>query len=329
MADNSQLPFLIRLVDDRSPVVRAKVARELVAFGPRLEQELDELGLSLSPEQKLLVDEIIGQAPLVDDEWLRRLWPSWLQQEDDTARLEEALDLLARWHRATESSAEGDSSGRGDSGGRGGDSNARTTSTPLAVLLDAMADDFLRSNRETTPQQLSAWLFTRAGRNLRGASPEGGYQPQHSNMAWVLQHKRGLPISLACVFILVGHRLGLDISGCNFPGHFLARARAESDANRGAGRLFDLGFNRRNPRDEEQRDLFFDCYNGGRLLSDEESAALLQAAPHAMTAKAPAVAIVARVLRNLIVAFEQNGALDHARLMVSLLSDLERSTEES
>lgn len=319
MADNSKLRFLIRLVDDKSPVVRAKIARELVAFGPRLEQQLDDLGVSLSPQQKALVDEIMGGAIVEDDEALRRLWPLWMQQQDEMARLEEALDLLARWQLASE---------------HDGAQTKRARNTPLAALLDEVADDFLRSGRETTPQELSAFLFGRAHRNLRGASADGLYHPQHSNMIYVLQQKRGLPISLACVFILVGHRLGLEISGCNFPGHFLARARchSESDApgNHSVGRAFDLGFNRRSKRDEASngRDLFFDCFNGGRLLSDEESAALLKAAPHAMSVAAPAVAIVARVLRNLIVAFEQTGSLDKARFMVALLSDLERLSDD-
>ena len=322
MADNSKLPFLIRLVDDKSPTVRAKVARELVAFGPRLEQELDGLGLSLSPEQKALVDEIMGQAPLWDDETLRRLWPAWMEQENDMARLEEALDLLARWQNAVQ-----------DESGEDEHQIESARNTPLAVLLDEVADDFLRSGRESTPQELSEWLFSRAGRDLRGATPDGAYHPQHSNLMYVIQKKRGIPISLACVFILVGHRLGLEIGGCNFPGHFLARAPSDSKSDSkdhgGTSRAFSAGFGRARAHRDESRDLFFDCFNGGRLLSDDESDALLKAAPHAMSTTAPAVAIVARVLRNLVVAFEQTGSPDKARLMISLLSDLERLAEEA
>lgn len=37
----------------------------------------------------------------------------------------------------------------------------------------------------------------------------------------VLERRRGLPILLSVVWILVGERLGLPIRGVNFPGHFL------------------------------------------------------------------------------------------------------------
>lgn len=37
----------------------------------------------------------------------------------------------------------------------------------------------------------------------------------------VLERRRGLPILLSVVWILVGERLGLPVRGVNFPGHFL------------------------------------------------------------------------------------------------------------
>ncbi len=45
--------------------------------------------------------------------------------------------------------------------------------------------------------------------------------------------------------MLVGKRVGLTIHGCNFPGHFMARAN------------------------DGQRDWIFDCFNGGRALRSE------------------------------------------------------------
>lgn len=293
MPDASLLPFLLRLVDDKSPVVRAKVARELAAFGPRLHRDIEELGLSLSREQQELIDEITGQAPIEDDDAFRAVWTSWLESNDEHARLEEALNMLAHWQMQ---------------------SQIETARAPsLASLLDELAADFKSSGRDISPQEMSVWLFSRAGRNLRGAAPDGVYNPQHSNLIYVIQERRGTPISLACVFILVGGRLGLEISGCNFPGHFLARARPASYDD-----LVSMH------GEEAGRDLIFDCFNGGRVLSPGESAALRKAEPQAMTVAAPAIAIVARVLRNLVVAFEQTGSLDKARFMISLLSDLER-----
>ena len=43
----------------------------------------------------------------------------------------------------------------------------------------------------------------------------------HSSVAWALAEKRGLPITLAILFIELARRLGFDSFGVNFPGHFL------------------------------------------------------------------------------------------------------------
>jgi hypothetical protein len=90
----------------------------------------------------------------------------------------------------------------------------------LSELLDDLADEYLRCDWPIEPETLSQWLFTDLGKNFHGASPEGLYNPRYSNLLEVIENGRGIPISLSSVFILVGHRLNLDVSGCNFPGHF-------------------------------------------------------------------------------------------------------------
>jgi regulator of sirC expression with transglutaminase-like and TPR domain len=283
MKDATQLPFLIRLIDDKSPRVREKVAAQLRALGPALETEIIHQAIPLSPEQRVLLDEI---AQLDADVVLRKQWISWLDSHADTEvdRLEAALSLLARWQAGDE------------------------YSLSLRELLDDVADEYLRSGWPLEPDSLAQWLFTDLGKNLHGASPESLYNPRYSNLLEVLENGRGIPISLASVFILVGHRVGLEIGGCNFPGHFLARARTEDAEGNG-------------------HDLFFDCFGGGRILEEHEVAALYKAAPGAMSQSAPALAMVARVLRNLVMAYEQTGSIDKVRLMLELLGELEQAAE--
>ncbi len=45
----------------------------------------------------------------------------------------------------------------------------------------------------------------------------------NSNLSWVLEHRRGIPISLAVVLIRVARDAGKVAAGINFPGHFLVR----------------------------------------------------------------------------------------------------------
>jgi regulator of sirC expression with transglutaminase-like and TPR domain len=49
------------------------------------------------------------------------------------------------------------------------------------------------------------------------------YNPCNSYLNMVLDHKRGIPITLSIIYLAVGRRLGLALDGVSFPGHFLVR----------------------------------------------------------------------------------------------------------
>jgi regulator of sirC expression with transglutaminase-like and TPR domain len=165
------------------------------------------------------------------------------------------------------------------------------------ILLDELAVGFgdFQLNEPDKEQSeaaaLARYLFEYKG--LRGSDTDDFYNPLNSNLVHTLETGRGLPITLACVFILVGRRVGLDIGGCPFPGHFLAR--------------------------DEQGEQVFDPFNGGRILSPREIGALIKAAPHEMTSSASAREIVGRVLRNLSVAYHQSGDSEKSGAMLSML----------
>ena len=55
------------------------------------------------------------------------------------------------------------------------------------------------------------------------------YVAVNSYLPVVLDTKRGLPISLALVYKVVGELAGLSVEGINAPGHFLARVRCQKD----------------------------------------------------------------------------------------------------
>jgi len=56
------------------------------------------------------------------------------------------------------------------------------------------------------------------------------YNPDNSYLNRVLETRRGIPISLALVYIGVAEALGLNIEGIGFPGHFLLKLSfAEGD----------------------------------------------------------------------------------------------------
>ena len=266
----TDLPFLLRLLDDPSPVVAAKVAARLRALGPGVWSEIEGRQLPLSGRQRLALQTLALDVPLSVEDATALLWREWRELnavQGETAYLERALWLLSSWQDGADASERG------------------------ALALDDLAREFTSFSDRRDALALASFLFDFRG--FHGAPPADFYEPRNSNLLWVLEEGTGLPISLSCVFILVGARVGLAIEGCNFPGHFLARDRRQG--------------------------CVFDPYNRGRMLSDREVATLEKAAPGEMRSSASAREIVARVLRNLSVAYHHGGNGEHSGLMLSLL----------
>ncbi len=197
------LPALLKLLDDQSPVVRAKVRRALREFGPALGREIAAAGLHPSDDQQAMLDAIVRASLTRTAPAFGVLWRQWNINGDHYLVLENALDHLARVQ------FEWDFDGRADE------------SAPLGLALDELAADFRLTHDEFDTAHLAHWLF---GENrFVGAAPENYYHPYNGNLLHVLESGEGLPLSLVVILMMVGHRLGLKIHGAAFPGHFLAR----------------------------------------------------------------------------------------------------------
>jgi regulator of sirC expression with transglutaminase-like and TPR domain len=93
------------------------------------------------------------------------------------------------------------------------------------TFLDEVADTVQREMRsESDPdvarQAITAEVFVRQG--FTGNATEY-YDPRNSYLNEVIDRRRGIPITLAVVYLSVGQRLGQPVSGVNAPGHFLVR----------------------------------------------------------------------------------------------------------
>jgi regulator of sirC expression with transglutaminase-like and TPR domain len=51
------------------------------------------------------------------------------------------------------------------------------------------------------------------------------YDPRNSYVHAVLETRRGIPITLALIYVELATQIGLDAQGVSFPGHFLTRLR--------------------------------------------------------------------------------------------------------
>ena len=306
MAEDRNLIHILKLLDDESPTVRNRVWEQLEAnlpaWEPDIRARLPEL--AQAPRRRL-EDLLSGRAR----RGFRTSWLRWRRLRGDMEKLEAALAGLS-WYLAEDRAGRkrvGDGDGPVNNERRapsGRDSGLPPRHPALAPLLDGLAADYLADGRASTPSSLAAWLF--AEERFKGAETEY-YDPANSDLVQVIGKRKGIPISLACVFMLVGHRLGMAIHGCDVPEHFLTRAP------------------------EGGRELIIDCFDGGKIIEGERLGQLEQkyAPEFSRLVRTPAEpeAIVARILRNLINAYHLAGDRPASQFMWSLAEDLRGDRE--
>lgn len=100
------------------------------------------------------------------------------------------------------------------------------TNTVLAAV-DALAARLkARLPDDAVPMQRLRWLNRFFFQELGFAGNVNDYyDPRNSFLHIVLETRRGIPITLAMLYIELASQIGLVASGVSFPGHFLARLR--------------------------------------------------------------------------------------------------------
>ena len=274
MADtHAQIPYLLQLLDDDTAGVRRRVMQVLEDLGPELEPLAQPHLAALNPEQQSALRRVLTRQR---KNWLRRQWPLWGTAAGRTAQIESAMSLIARFQLGVD------------------------FPFSLAELLDGLAAEVSASRRRRSVFGLARFLFEDYG--LRG-NRDDYFNPLNSNLISVILSKRGIPISLVAIYMLVGHRLGLDIEGCNVPRRFLARAIHD-------GRI-----------------VLVDCFDGGRVVEAEKligrtSANLRQL--QMLRGGASALRTVQRMLQNLNHAYRRAGEHDLSAFMIELLGSTAR-----
>ena len=110
-----------------------------------------------------------------------------------------------------------------------------------------------RTPQTASPEErvaaLNEFLFGEVG--LRG-NTEAYYDPRNSFLNDVLERRLGIPITLSVLYMAVGRKLGLQVEGIGFPGHFLVRVR-----------------------DPERGSTLVDAFAQGRMVTEEDLARIL------------------------------------------------------
>lgn len=146
-------------------------------------------------------------------------------------------------------------------------------------------------------ERLAEYLGGRLG--FRG-NTDDYYNADNSLLPAVMTSRLGIPISLTLVYMLVGWRCGMTVEGINFPGHFLARHEG----------------------------VLFDPFERGRIIGIPECLEILarqklEMQPNHLEA-ADAVAMLRRMLANLLYVSQNDGDTEQAALISGWIRDLHR-----
>lgn len=131
--------------------------------------------------------------------------------------------------------------------------------------------------------------------------------PLNSFIDQVLERKKGIPITLSIVYVLVAERIGLSLEPIGLPGHFIVGCYAE-----------DVPF-------------YIDPFNGGRFLSASEAFTMLR--KHSLSptiadlAPTPVREVLCRCCRNLVNHYTVANDHDRARLFAEFVAEFESTYE--
>ncbi len=254
-----ELDALLRLLDDETPAVRERVAERLASCGGDISEWLASRPRALSKQELSLLAEMLRppRRKLLEREWIAPTGGAAALQEDWES-FEALLRALSDFLH-----------------------DGITLRQPLSDALDLLAEEAADAGI-TTARELGKFLFD--GSRLT-ANQEDYQDPRNSDLAWSIAEGRSNPLGLCLIYILTGRRLGFDIEGVNFPGHFMCR-------------IFEDGY-----------PMIIDCFDRGQLHLQAtllESPDLSRSQRTLLRQSAGPGTILIRLLNNL------HGALEHA-----------------
>lgn len=167
--------------------------------------------------------------------------------------------------------------------------------------LDEVAEEVLdglpsRADETARFQRLNSHLFQTLG---FCGNEKRYYDPENSYIHRVIDTRRGIPVSLSVVYLLLAKRLRLPVYGVGTPGHFLVALKQDLEP------------------------CYLDAYNKGRLMNLADVRRMLARGGYdyrpEFTAAAPSHDIIVRMMRNLISIYQKIGQAERGEMLSSLV----------
>lgn len=274
---NSEIKALVSLLDDDDHTIVTQVEEKIISLGneiiPMLEQEWEN---SFNPIIQRKLEELIHT--LQFDQLKARLM-GW--KEEGAADLLEGMWLIATYQYP--------------------DLEYEDLNKEIVQIYHEVWREF-RANIHPYDQIkiLNNVLFSR----LRyGANTKNFHSPGNSMLNVVLESKKGNPISLCVIYLLIARKLEMPVYGVNLPNLFICTYKSP------------------------QIQFYINAFNRGLLFSRddlENYVSNLQIAPMDIFFEpCTHLDIIKRVLRNLIVSFEKIGdhdKVDEIKILLNAIS---------
>ncbi len=274
----SQLKALCTLLEEDQPGVAEALDRQIASMAPGDQERLLD---------RLARGEGRGGAlpPALEDyhrERLERAFSKWAVSASGASGLEEGLFQLASFGYPLE-----------DLG--------RST-----AKLDQMAGEIgyrLEGVKEPAEIVRHTAYYLHEELGFRG-DRENYYDPENCYLNRVLDTRRGMPITLSAVYLLIGRRLGLPFRGVGMPGHFIVKYEIP-DAP-----------------------IYLDPFEGGKIVSIQECGDIVRGMGYHFDLRflreTPDVRIVERMLNNLIGIYHREGDEERSRRLVRYREIIQR-----
>ena len=276
----SKVRALVKLLDDQDPQVSAAVEKEILDGGDEIAELLDKEKSNADPFVKMRIETLISKISL---DKLQRDYDSLLDfASHRDFSLERALYLIAKplYPEVEFTYVE---------------NSLNELAIGLRARIAGLEDPYeiVHSVNEFFLNELG---FTGNAKDY--------YNPDNSILHRVLETHRGIPISLGIIYLLVGKRLNLPISGVGAPAHFLVK--------------FVL----------EAKEIFVDVFNGGRVMSRKDAEEFISDMGFSFEPRflkdSSDIEMLARTCRNMARAFSAADEQPKANVLMELSIELER-----
>lgn len=200
----SQWKALVNLLGDDDPAIYRTVRDKILSFGEEAGQWLRPHRLSEDPLLRRRAREIVQHFDRQEaDTWFL----AFCLKHGEEFNLEEGIWLLALTQYP--------------------DINVEA----YRALLDHFASelreriDFNETHKEILTT-INNYIFDELGFS---GDEENYYDPQNSYLNRVIDRRKGNPINLSLLYLLLARRLQLPMAGIGLPGHFICRYQSTSD----------------------------------------------------------------------------------------------------